>query len=70
MNAHVLLNLPNKFGKKDIRQGLPSIVSLSTTNLIILAIRFYLPYDIKRTLESHYDVKMLRFCHYITLLTY
>ena len=26
MNAHVLLNLSNKLGKRDIMQGLPSIL--------------------------------------------
>ena len=28
MNAHVLLNLLNKLGKRDKMQGLPSILSL------------------------------------------
>ena len=28
MSAHVLLNLLNKFGKRDIMGGLPSILSL------------------------------------------
>ena len=34
MNAHVLLNLLNEFGKRDKMRGLPSILSLFATSLI------------------------------------
>ena len=34
MSAHVLLNLLNEFGKRDIMRGLPSILSLFTSSLI------------------------------------
>ena len=51
MSAHVLLNLLNELGKRDIMRGLPSILSLfrnefdkfnkyKSTN-----VRFYLSYD-------------------------
>ena len=62
MSAHVLLNLLNKLGKRDIMRGLPSILSLFATSLINSIIqepnvRFYLSYDIKYTLKSHFWLK-------------
>ena len=55
MSAHVLLNLLNELGKRDKMQGLPRFLSLfcnefnKSTNA-----RFYLSYDIKITLKSHF----------------
>ena len=55
MSAHVLLNLLNKLGKSDKMRDLSSILSLfrnkfnKSTN-----VRFYLSYDIKITLKSHF----------------
>ena len=55
MSAPVLLNLSKELGKRDKMQGLPSILSLfrnkfnKSTN-----VRFYLSYDIKITLKSHF----------------
>ena len=52
MSAHVLLNLLNELGKRERVQGLPSILSLfsnGSTNF-----RFYLSYDTKITLKSHF----------------
>ena len=34
MSAHVLLNLLNELGKRDIMRGLPSILSVFATSLI------------------------------------
>ena len=60
MSTHVLLNLLNELEKRDKMRGLPSILSLfcnelndinknKSTNVI-----FYLSYDIKITLKSHF----------------
>ena len=60
MSAHVSLNLLNELGKRDKMRGLPSILSLfrsgfnkfnstKSTN-----VRFYISYDIKITLKSHF----------------
>ena len=64
MSAHVLLNLLNQLGKKDKMRGSPSILSflaMSLINSIIQEhnVRFYLSYDIKITLKSHFCRKML-----------
>ena len=51
MSAHVLLNLLNELGKRDKMRG---------TN-----VRFYLTYDIKITLKSHFcrkNVIILTLC--------
>ena len=72
MSAHVLLNLLNELGKRDKMRGLPSILSLfrnefnkfnktrASTN-----VRFYLSYDIKNTVKSHFwrkHIIMLSVC--------
>ena len=61
MTAHVLLNLLNKFGKRDTIRGLPSIVSLYGKKLNkfnkSMNVRFYLSHDIKITLKSHFCPK-------------
>ena len=81
MSAHVLLNLLNELGKRDKMRGLPSILSLFreacrafylffATSLInsikkSTIVRFYLSYDIKNTLKSHFwrkNVIMLSIC--------
>ena len=68
MSAHVLLNLLNKLGKSDKMRGLPSILSLFATSLINSMIQeheFYLSYDIKFTLKSHFcrkNIIILPFC--------
>ena len=60
MSAHVLLNLLNELGKRDKRRGLPSILSLflnefnKFNNTITTNVRFYLSYDIKITLKTHF----------------
>ena len=59
MSAHVLLNLLNELGKRDKMRGLPSILSLfrnefNKFNNAGALIRFYLSYDIKITLKSHF----------------
>ena len=59
MSANVLLNLLNELGKRDKMRGLPSSLSLFATSLINSIIqstnvRFYLSYDIKITLKSHF----------------
>ena len=59
MNAHVLLNLLNKLGKRDKMRGLPSILSLFAADIINSMIQehdvgFYLSHDIKMTLKSHF----------------
>ena len=41
MNAHVLLNLLNKFGKSDKRRGLPSFYYFFATSLINSIIQEY-----------------------------
>ena len=65
MHAHVLLNLLNGLGKSDKMRGLPSILSLfpnlfnkfNTYNST--DIRFYLSYDIKLTIKSHFCRKII-----------
>ena len=62
MSAHVLLISLNKLGKRDKMWGLPSILSfffaMSLKNSIIQEnVRFYLSYDIKNTLKSHFRRK-------------
>ena len=52
MGAHVLMNLLNELGKRDKMRGLPSILSLFLA--MRLNVRFYLSYDIKITLKSHF----------------
>ena len=55
MSAHVLLNLLNELGKRDKMRGLPrNRGSYMSTN-----VRFYLSYDIKITLKSHFCRKRL-----------
>ena len=62
MITHALLNLLNKLGKSDKMRGLPSILSLfcnkfnKFNNKKSTNVRFYISYDIKITLKSH-------FCH-------
>ena len=62
MSPHVLLNFLNELGKRDKIRGLPSILSLfcnkfnKFNNTRAQMLRFYLSYDIKITLKSH-------FCH-------
>ena len=58
MSAHVLLNLLNELGKRDKMRGLPSILSLFRNE-------FYLSYDIKYTLKTHFwrkNVIILSLC--------
>ena len=70
MSAHVLLNLLNELGKRDKMRSLPSISSLFATSLINSIIkstnvRFYLSYDFKITLKSHFcrkNVILLSLC--------
>ena len=65
MSAHVLLNLLNELGKRDQMQGrLPSILSLFVARSLkkiqlykSINVRFYLSYDIKVTLKSHFCCK-------------
>ena len=57
MSAHVLLNLVNKLGKRDKMLGLPSILSLfhnKFNEYKSTDVRFYLSYEIKITLKSHF----------------
>ena len=60
MSAHVRLNFLNKLGKRDKMRGLPSILSLfcnkfnKFNNTRARMLRFYLSYDIKITLKSHF----------------
>ena len=54
MSAHVLLILLNELGKRDKTRGLPSILSLFRNKFNKFNIRFYLSYDIKMTLKSHF----------------
>ena len=63
MSAHVLLNLINELGKRDKMWSLPSILSLfrnefdKFNNTRARMLRFYLSYDIKNTLKSHFSRK-------------
>ena len=55
MRAHVLLILLNNLGKRDKRRGLPSILSLFPNEFNKFnKTRFYLSYDIKILLKSHF----------------
>ena len=69
MSAHVKLNLLNKLGKTDKMQGLWSILSLSRNQFNkfnkSMNVTFYLSYDIKITLESHFcrkNITLLSLC--------
>ena len=59
MSDHVLLILLNELGKRDKMRGLPSILSLlrNKFNKFNTNVRFYLSYDIKITLKSHFSRK-------------
>ena len=60
MSAHVLLNLLNELGKSDTMRGLPSILSLFRNEYYrSTSVRFYLSYDIKITLKSHFWLRKL-----------
>ena len=70
MSAHVLLNLLNELGKREKMRGLPSILSLFPNSFNKFNnkykgtnVRFYLSYDIKDTLKSHFCRKTLYFYH-------
>ena len=72
MSAHVLLNVFNELRKSDKMRGLSRILSLfcNAFNKFIQLykstnVRFYLSYDIKITLESHFWRKKVRFCLYV-----
>ena len=65
MSAHLLLNLLNELGKRDKTPGLPSIYLFFATSLIYskyknMNVRFYLSYDIKITLKSHFCCKNVK----------
>ena len=62
MSAHVLLILLNELGKRDKMEGLQSILSLfrnkfNKYNIKSTHVRFYLSYDTKNTLKSHFWCK-------------
>ena len=65
MSAHVLLNLLNELGERDKMRGLPSILSLfrnefnKFNHTRAMNVRFYLSYDIKIILKSHFCRKTL-----------
>ena len=59
MSAHVLLYLLNELGKRDKMRGLRSILSLflnefNKFNNKSMNVGFYLSYDIKNSLKSHF----------------
>ena len=61
MSAHVLLNLLNESRKRDKMRGLRSILSLFRNEFnkfnntrTCMNVRFYLSYEIKITLKSHF----------------
>ena len=55
MSAHVLLNLFNELEKGDKMRGLPNILSCFRNEFNKFKnTRFYLSYDIKITLKSHF----------------
>ena len=55
MNAHALLNSLNELRKSDKIRGLTSILSLIRNKFNTLNnTRFYLSYNIKYTLKSHF----------------
>ena len=66
MSAHVLLNLLNELWKRDKMRGLLSISSLFRNKFNKCTnVRFYLSYDIKITLKSHFcrkNVIILSLC--------
>ena len=74
MSAHVLLNLLNELRKRDKMRGLLGILSLfrnefnkfnNTRARMGTNVRFYLSYDIKITLKSHFcreNVIILSLC--------
>ena len=70
MSAHVLLSLLNELGKRDKMRGLLSILSHFRNEFNIIKkqehnVRFYLSYDIKITLKSHFcrkNVIILSLC--------
>ena len=72
MSAHVLLNLLNELGKRDKMRGLPSSLSLfrnefnKFNNTIARVLDFFLSYDIKITLKSHFCHKNVNFYHYVS----
>ena len=74
MSAHVILNLLNKLGKEikcEACQAFNLFFAMSLINLINrrMNVRFYLSYDLKATLKSHFYANTLRFCQiYGTLL--
>ena len=76
MSAHVLLNLLNELEKRDKMRGLPSILSLfrNSFNKFKLYkstnVRFYLSYDIKITLKSHFCRKNVMFLSLCTQRCY
>ena len=69
MSAHVLLNLLNKWRKRDKMRGLPSILSFfrnkfnNFNNTGARMLDSTLSYDIKIILKSYFLVKTLGFCH-------
>ena len=55
MSAHVLLYLFNKLGKRDKMRGLSSILYIFLHKFNKLkSVRFYLSYDFKVALKSHF----------------
>ena len=57
MSVHVLSNLLNKLGKRDKMRGWPSILSLfgnEFNKFNNTRVRFYLSYDMKIILKSHF----------------
>ena len=72
MTAHVLLNLLNELRKRDKMRGLPRILSLFRNEFNKFNntykgtnVRFYLSYDIRITLKSHFcreNVIILSLC--------
>ena len=57
MSAHVLLILLNELGKRDKMRGLPSILSFFRNEFNKFNVRFYLSYDIKISVKSHFCPK-------------
>ena len=63
MSAHVLLNLLNELRKRHKMQDLPSVLSLfgnefnKFNNIRAGMFRFYLTFDIKISLKSHFCCK-------------
>ena len=66
MSALVLLILLNELGKRDKMRGLPSILYLFRNKFDKFSnTRARMLYDIKITLKSHFQRKMVIFCHYV-----